>query len=85
MPRAKKDQLTNEQRDHVRALEELYSNAGIPAREARRRARVAVQDAPSGRPRATQRVGATGKTIAQAGGKIITQRRATRGKHATGK
>jgi hypothetical protein len=49
MPRAKKDQLTAAQREHVEMVHESLVNLGYPEHEAMRRAMLTVSDVPSRR------------------------------------
>lgn len=77
MPRAKKDQLTAAQREHVEMVHESLVKLGIPEHEAMRRAMLTVSDWPSRRHNPNEKNARVGATTARQGGKARAQTRLT--------
>ena len=69
MPRAKPDQLTAEQREHVAMVEASLIREGVPEKEAHRQARLTVSEAPSRRHNPNEKNAALGSQFARHAGR----------------
>jgi hypothetical protein len=87
MPRAKKSQLTNEEREHVDMVTASLINMGMPKLEAERRARLTVSDWPSNRhENANPKNARVGAEVARAGGaRTVPTKPTARRSPATGR